>query len=372
MPAYEGLIPEIPGAQAAYQYQYMSDVVGNRNGQNFMFSEKADTLAGIANGPMGAYDVNGWHYGVTLHHSDVLPDVGASDNVILSKAIAGSNPSRPVMNLPVSGFEMREIPDLLKSAGTRLSNIHVGQREVPPGSRWKPYVTYNGRDNASSYLEWQFGWAPLISDLGKISNFISTVQNRAGYIHRLIDRPGGVKGQDWSASSSPFWIGPIFPCSLYQSQPNVWMQFKTTVTKWASVAWTPDVDMSGINDDDVFTKAIRSAYNLNLDVRDLWSVLPWSWLVDWFTNVGDIVDGSRNCVGMSSGSYCIMTRTRTSMVTHDEYNVPTGAALGVRSPWLEWQNRILAASVSPEAYLPFLNGSQLSILTSLSVVRASR
>lgn len=36
-------------------------------------------------------------------------------------------------------------------------------------------------------------------------------------------------------------------------------------------------------------RALRHLFGLELSPVLLWELLPWSWLVDWFTNIGDLV-----------------------------------------------------------------------------------
>jgi len=61
--------------------------------------------------------------------------------------------------------------------------------------------------------------------------------------------------------------------------------------RWFSGAFTYHLDIGERQRDQMF-KAVDNARHLlglNLDPETLWNLAPWSWLADWFGNVGDIM-----------------------------------------------------------------------------------
>ena len=61
-------------------------------------------------------------------------------------------------------------------------------------------------------------------------------------------------------------------------------------------------------------------FGLNPTPSLLWEVLPWSWLIDWFSNVGDVVSNmSSNAVDNLVAHYAYVMRTQTVQTTYTAY-----------------------------------------------------
>lgn len=100
----------------------------------------------------------------------------------------------------------------------------------------------------------------------------------------------------------------------------------TTTTSTATRVWyysnlryyTPDIGSSQ------WTKRATAAlFGVNPTPELLWEVLPWSWLIDWFTNVGDIIsNASNNAVDnlVLNASYVMKTtETSTEVSTYSRW-----------------------------------------------------
>jgi hypothetical protein len=78
--------------------------------------------------------------------------------------VAGTNPSRPVTNIPIWIQNLVELPKMVKQLGDLLN---------------KPALLANPKGAASSYLGYSFGWAPLVDDLLKLLDVQSYVIKRS-------------------------------------------------------------------------------------------------------------------------------------------------------------------------------------------------
>lgn len=110
----------------------------------------------------------------------------------------------------------------------------------------------------------------------------------------------------------------------------------------------------------------------------LWSVLPWSWLIDWFTNVGDIIANfSKNAVDNETldSSFCVASLTEALRVEvaiswdgwFDNY-LPGEELL----TYYEDSTVKLREVATPYGFgIPYdsLTGSQKSILAALAISR---
>lgn len=263
-----------------------------------------------------------------------------SDALLAADLIARTNPSRPVVDLPVAIFELREIPDLLREEGNKIV-----------------------RGLAAGNLAYQFGIRPLISDLMNLLNFSDEVAKRQRELEKLAS--GGLRRKRdlWSGSSTggPFDI-------IAQSGDKIIVHFdsyKATQRRvWGFIVWTPDNPklMKG----DARALARKAVLGLTVDFSTAWNAIPWSWLVDWCSNVGDILIAKRNIVGASHGAIQLMTQTTTStraqLTTYAQFVTP--------GSWIETsKQRRTVSHVPVDVQLPILNARQLSILGSIGVTR---
>lgn len=110
----------------------------------------------------------------------------------------------------------------------------------------------------------------------------------------------------------------------------------------------------------------RSLYGLTVDASTLWEALPWSWMIDWASSVGDYFKANRNIVPATLMGVHIMRHTKT-VHECDAHISGTTTMEGIRVV-KETKTRN-PSFVAPAAHFPFLSGNQMGILASLAVTR---
>lgn len=112
-----------------------------------------------------------------------------------------------------------------------------------------------------------------------------------------------------------------------------------------------------------------------------WNLSPWSWAVDWFTNVGDVMNNIQ--MMMNDGlimeyGYVMMTEvTETRWVRTGSKPYSAYAQYWDLSPWVatktvtkKWRRQANPFGFGIE--FPSLSGRQMSILAALGITRSSR
>ena len=264
-----------------------------------------------------------------------------SDAILAASLLAKTNPSRSVVDLPIAIYELREIPELLREEGNKII-----------------------RGLAAGNLAWQFGIKPVISDLKKLLNFSDEVAKRQRELEQLAK--GGLRRKRhlWSGSTvsaSPADIiaqsGDGFTLHL-----DVWKNTRREV--WGFVVWTPDNPK--LMKSDLRAAARKAVLGLTIDFSTAWNAIPWSWLVDWCGNVGDILTANRNTIGATHGSIQLMTQTTTNAIARKN---PSGVSFQ-NGGWVETSKKRRTVSYVPvDVQLPVLSLRQLSILGSIGVTR---
>lgn len=332
-----------------YGRNYISDVVAvgdggdltiikqNRTGgHRFTGSDKynnsySDYHLGAARGPSTPAHLTGFG-------SPTLSEL-ASD------LLAKTNPSRPVVDIPVFIGELGDLPDLVRKAGGSLL------RRIAAGN-----------------LKYQFGIRPLVSDLTSMLNFADISAKRFKELKAL--QSSGLRRKKNLFSDSKTDSGAL---SLNSGafQPSISGAYTrvTSMNRWGFVKWFPTGDFPA-GDPALQKLARRAVLGLTVDGSTAWELIPFSWLADYFSNVGSLLKANRNIVAASHSTPLIMTRTKTTRTV-----VPGvqswDTAFGTYVETLETKERSQAIATLG-AHLPVLSLRQMSILGSLVILRSGR
>lgn len=220
------------------------------------------------------------------------PFIASSDQTLAAfgtKAIALCAPTNSVMDLAVSLAELyREgIPNML---GSTIWKQRSGSlRDV-------------ARDSGGEYLNLQFGWQPLVSD---VKDFSKSIMKFDKIVSQYLKDAGKVVRRryafpiEWSSTDtvhrsnlSVFGapLGPYHWDTPTINKGQVIRRRETFVRRWFSGAFTyhlPD----NFGGDGLVERVGQAREILGLDLTPevLWNLAPWSWAADWFGNFGDVI-----------------------------------------------------------------------------------
>jgi hypothetical protein len=159
---------------------------------------------------------------------------------------------------------------------------------------------------ASTWLEYAFGLAPLISDTRKVAEAYAHFNNDEE-ISRLTQRSKIVaRGEDLAVSQG------VNTTQFLSSQ--IWVRRNTIDRASSRVQYViglkaPPATDFGSNDRLLQLLGVNQA---NL-LPAAWEAIPWSWLIDYFSNVGNILDAAAT----STASVSWVSRTDTVRITRE-------------------------------------------------------
>jgi hypothetical protein len=293
-----------------------------------------------------------------------------NDNQMLSRGLAQTNPNRPDIDLPLFIFELRDIPEMIREWGFAILRTK-NRWTMPNGSdplRDVPAAA------GSRYLEYKFGIEPVYNDLLKMLDFQSKVDKRIRSLRNLSEGVSTRHATVYSDTAEETSWSSALLTGLYQETSRVRWRMRTDRRYWVSTRWVTDMPLPE-SDAELKSLAYRLVFGVHgLSLDTLWNSLPWSWMIDWFSNVGDIVASTRNHVPVNHFGSCIMKHTRKAFAAWEWVNEPSGGKQTLQpiDSLGETKSRYAAPLfVYPEFYLPLLTGGQLSILSALAITRKS-
>lgn len=236
------------------------------------------------------------------------------------------------------------------------------------------------------YLNYQFGWMPLVNDLRKLSKAIYESDE---LLAQLTRNSGKIVRRGYTfptEESSTAWVdaGAVtsMPVVTNQLQGNATMRksmTKSSVDTWFNGAFTYHTDLKGLTAwdrvGDYATKA-RHLYGIKLTPDVVWNLLPWSWLVDWETNFGDVISN----VSLFSNDGLVMVygyvmqhnkAAKTIRQTSNYYSSGLSWFPVTTSVYLERHSkkRVRATPWGFGLTIDQLSGRQMAILAALGISR---
>lgn len=312
-----------------------------------------------------------WRLDYQIPVSAVVASTGPDTNDVefVTKAAADVNPSAAEFDLPIFLAELRDVPSLLKNAAEKLS-----------------------KGAANEYLKYQYGWKPLISDVRKLVAGMDKIDRIFNNLRKLRKddvlrrRYEPTEGNRESISSDdfveldyerPWGFGIDIRCHR---------KVEGYRKRWAILRFKADrPDGLPETDSELMALARRVAYGGKIDGSTMWELMPWSWLIDWNTNMSEYISSTRNIVGATLSDVTLMRETIATAHYTPEVFIPPGyddtvEIIGQSSTpsFTRWicRERFVdvkpAAVVTGEVNLLKGNFTKQSILGALAVQRLRR
>jgi hypothetical protein len=261
------------------------------------------------------------------------PSFGAA----AAKFLADTNPSRPVVDLPIYIYEMKDLPSLLKAEGDTFL-----------------------RTAAHANLSYNFGWGPLLNDISNLLSFHDAVSKRETELRHLFDSGLRRKRIIYSEANT-YTERKVLHSDGFFIPVEYVVDYVVELSGF--VRWFPTALPPRTNEE--MRRLARAAvFGLTIDLSTAWNAIPWSWLVDWCSSVGDFLAAHRNIIPAQHGPVQIMRHVALE-ASHPPMNLP------YYTDHRFWVERKARRIVEPtiDAHLPFLSLRQLSILGSIGVTR---
>lgn len=267
--------------------------------------------------------------------------------------IAGTNPSRPVVNIPEMIENLVDLPKMLKNLGDRI---------LSPTSKMTP------KGLAGEYLGVQFGWLPLIEDLTKILDFQRYANKRNKELHQLYSGKGMRRRLKFADDTSTV----VQTSTTNVSTSAISQACSLTIKReqWATIHWYPTTPPPYHPDDErwnrLSTQLVLGATPEAM-LNGIWKVIPWTWMIGWFTNIGKYTLANSWTVPATHSAGCFMSKATATYesagvsatnVTENSLNHGGKATLTKRT-------RAVSSQVTAGVNMPYLDMFRLSILGAL-------
>ncbi len=272
-------------------------------------------------------------------------------------------PDAPSMQGAVAIYELKDLPGMLEQRFLNHGIAGIG----------------------NYYLALKFGWEALLSD---VRNFVLTqmsAQKRLAQLIRDNGRPvrRRIKLEDRRRPIIENVYGypilgfqPTLPSQYIASQSVILQNRYQFWETWASGQfryWLPP----GPRDIAWKARMMANIFGINPSPAAVYKAIPWTWLVDWFTTLGDVIDNLTDSVA-ERGAYdyfylmCtsgIFTSLGCTFTFHDANSGQPKVVSGTSTCETSVKGRIKGDPFSLSTSPNTLTGTQLAILGALGLSR---
>jgi hypothetical protein len=236
--------------------------------------------------------------GLETDTNNVLPSSDPYESEVYPKL----RPKLEKAGLGVDLAELRDLPRMLRGTSKFFSDIWRSM-----GGGIKPFMDPKGL--ADHFLNANFGWIPFYGSMRKLYN---AYLNQGQYLSRITRQNGQWHRRKWVHSETTTDIpfaegvgysvipsGPLFDkmCAPDgQGRRAYWsMRLIKTERVWSVGSfkyYRPEFDDSQPGYHSAYNRIGRlmTLYGLRVNPSMVYNATPWTWLIDWFSNLGDHVD----------------------------------------------------------------------------------
>lgn len=227
---------------------------------------------------------------------------------------------------------------LYKASGYRNHIVQKVMRTTATKAGRRKIVRLLGKEAANRWLEYQYGWKPLMSDIYGVANLIDQQIQKKRTIRGTADKRSGV---------APNYAFKPVNSGLMQVNPQV------VAGAFCRLDWS------------IQNSAARMFNRLGLsNVLDIgWELIPFSFVIDWVVPIGDFLKSMSAGWGLTfKGGSMTKYSTANIDVTWTQYPFIKGAPINYNIRSVSW----FRYPVSNDGMLD----SQLYVKNPISVTRA--
>lgn len=226
-------------------------------------------------GPWFPTGING---SFTAINGPVVENSDTKLNALGTSAIGYSAPNNPAFSMATFLGELREGAPSAIGWTTFKERAHIA------------------RSAGSEYLNVNFGWLPLVSDLRKFAYAVNHSHEILHAYHKGSDKKIRRSHSYPSQSRTSQFSGSLFgppDCNFFTAGSAMEL---VTQDSWFSGAFRYHVPTgNGVLDKfNRFRSDANKLLGVNLTPEVLWNLSPWSWAADWFANTGDVMKNVSN------------------------------------------------------------------------------
>lgn len=240
----------------------------------------------------------------------VPPIVGSvslleADGAYVTKALARENTETGELDATLAIYELIEIPSMIKNIFS-LGNKFI----FSPGS-------FKHSDASDTYLMNEFGIQPMLSDIMSVMSLQRSMADR----FRRFNKQASGKSVGGSLENASF-VNKGIELRFLPRHLGLRLKYESKIESrvWYTIHTSgfPRIPQNFMNKPRVL--------GLNQPISTLWNIIPWSFLIDYFTNINDFIQSKGSHITVDA--LCLMKHRKVTTTWTLESTFPGGPFYG--------------------------------------------
>lgn len=134
----------------------------------------------------------------------------------------------------------------------------------------------------SQHLNYNFGWKPFVKDLKNSFLAMSSYESR---LKKFISEEGKTLMRRWIDSSTSTWTSTVSIGSGFWQRRIV---YERSIKNASTFMFRYDIP--DYSEKELYWRGLADSLGLVVSPAQIWAVLPWSFVVDWFYDIGGVLE----------------------------------------------------------------------------------
>lgn len=223
--------------------------------------------------------------------------IAATNQVLtdkLSGLIAATLPTARRYTLARNVFELKDLPRSVISLQATLRDLSQAISTLPSSVQRAIYLAQTPKHVPGEYLSFWFGW---VTTFKAVRDLIEAPSKIAKEVNFLISR----RGLPTTLRRTQKYAGGVLTSPGWTYNPTVF-----SGTLWTETALTPETisnfeteirlvincifDFPSVGVPQIRSSLLDRKWGVAPTASDIYQVIPWTWLFDWFTGLGNYVE----------------------------------------------------------------------------------
>jgi len=271
---------------------------------------------------------------------------------------------KPVVDLPLFLFELKDLPRTLRDLG-RIKSGKGALSDIP-----------------GQFVAANFSWLTLFSDLKKLFQIQESMMQRIAELQNMKEGKRIKRTLGSSSSNSVYgnvWLRPPVKLTVETAETRrTWFTARVTNPDSDSISHLITMYRRGLRSDDFFASdAFKDIMGLSVSrqsVVTVWNAIPWSWLIDWLFDIGTYLQAKVGKIPHQIKDICVMETidSRYTFAHHSNYTHDWDDDFTFEPGYHQYLSKSRRALdyLQPKAKLvDFLTLRQTTLLASLALMK---
>lgn len=216
----------------------------------------------------------------------------------------------------------------------------------------------------SQHLSFNFGWKPFLRD---ISTVIEALQRFHERFLKFLTESG--RGLTKHVASTPTIIDLNTVDGPWVNWWSLNWHISGTIERWSTFQYQYDLP-KGYTYDQMRWRALMDSLGAKMSLSQLWAVIPWSFVADWFYNLSAYLDSAQGTTDwlapyITFVQSCYSVKAKLSLTGTFKNPPDMGQTLPVGSCDLEYYQRGVGLPEFDEEFSTELSADKIRLLASL-------